>query len=565
MRVLDPEMPVRRDPKENILRIIVLILCAGFFFMLLNRSFWQGTAIPRYHGTQGYREETWVLREGDQILEEALELPHFRHLDTGKRYSISATLTYDGSRDNHPSCLFFVDHMYCEAYLDGELLFQYTEAQCQKPDASRSPGNVYASFALPSDCLGKELTIVFIPALSSSVEYGLPNPACGDFFSEAVATFRLDLPGNVVAVLFALLGVTAILFSSFILPAQKYKEGLFIGIFAVLVSCYSLTESDFDFYVISNPYYTYVLDYTCFTLIPIFLMAFLRERLDPEQRPLGMAMILIGCAMFLTEMILHFTGILDMREFLPILHVVYFTDFMIFFVLLLRMKNRRWKNQLILQMVPILVGVTLDAAVYYLHWQLGTSDSGFTSIGVFVFLVAEIYHVWRYSIDVYTLSTQSQEYMQMAYIDALTGIGNRRAFEREKDVIASGNREFSSILIASADLNNLKPTNDTMGHAAGDFLIRSAAEVLSDLSQKRCHSFRMGGDEFLVLIYDMEAEEFEACLETMHKRIEQINSKSEAKLSLALGYEVIHHKNVDQALKEADKKMYIQKERMKQE
>ena len=558
-----PQLPAPRSLREKIMRAVILILCAVMIVLLLNQGPWSRSAISRYDGVQGYGEKSWTFYKEDQILEQNLELPAFRHLETGTRYAISTRLTYDGSKDRIPCCLFFVDHMFCEAYLDGQQLFRYTEEEADKPDRSRSPGNVYSSFQLPPDCMGKELTVVFIPALSSNVEYQLPNPTCGDYFSEAVAMFRADLPQNIVSVLFAFMGIASVVFSTLVLPASKYREGVFIGIFAILVSCYSLTESDFDFYVISNPYYTYVLDYTAFSLIPIFLMAFLRERLDPEQRPLALAMILMGCGMFLTEMVLHFTGLVDMREFLPVIHVVYIVDFLLFFVLLLRMKKNRWKKQLVLQMVPVLIGMLLDAAVYYQHWELGTSDATFTSMGIFVFLVAELYHVWKYSIEVFTLSTQSREYMQMAYIDALTGIGNRRAFDAEKIVITSGRRKFKSILIASADLNDLKTTNDQLGHAAGDFLIRSAAEVLSDLTENRCHAFRMGGDEFTVLIYDMEAEEFEYCLQAMDRRIQAINSRSEVKLSMALGYEVIHSRDVDGAMASADKKMYENKEKIK--
>ena len=553
-----------RNFRETLTRFIILILFSAAILLLINQSPWQDSAILRYDGNREYREESWVLKEGDRVLEPSLQVPAFRHLETGKQYSISTELTYNGGIDSIPSCFFFVDHMYCEAYLDGRLMFRYGEEDAGKSDASSSPGNVYVAFRMPRNCWGKELEIFFTPTLNSSVEYQLPNPFFGDYFSVAVAMFQHDLPHNVVAVLFAFLGVVSVLFSTLVLPKSKYKEGLFIGIFSILVSCYSLTESDFAFYIISNPYYTYVLDYTTFTLIPIFLMAFLRERLDARQKPLGLAMILVGAGMFVIEMVLHFTGILDMREFLPVIHVVYFTSFVIFFVMLLRMKQNRYKNQLILQMIPILLGLMLDAAVYYLHWQLGTSDSGFTSIGVFIFLIAEIYHVWNYSIEVYTLSEQSRDYMQMAYIDALTGIGNRRAMEDELKVITAGKREYRSLLVASADLNNLKITNDTLGHAAGDFLIRSAAEVLEDLCEHRCHAFRMGGDEFSVLIYDIEEPEFKKCIEKMEKAIADINRKSNAKLSLALGYEVIHNLNVYDAVQKADQKMYENKAKYKE-
>lgn len=545
-------------------RIGILILYALIIFFLLIQSPWAGTKIRRYEGTQNYMEDSWVFRRGDTVLEEALEVPAFRYLQTGSHYSVSTTLTYDGSRDDVPMCFFFVDHIHCRVLLNGEELFSYMPGDVQKPDRSRSPGNVYVSVQLPRDCQGKELVIEFVPALSDSIEYQLPCPSFGDYATTAIHTFRADLPHNLMVVLSAILGVTSVIFSTLMLPGTKYREGLFIGLFATFFSLYGMTESDFDFYAISNPYYTYFIDYVSFSLMPIFLMAFLRERVNQRYKKCTLWIILLCIGMVITELILHLTGRMDMREFLPILHMVFAGAFLIIFILLVTMKQDRKKKHLAIQMIPILVGLILDGSVYYLHWQLGTSDSTFTSLGVVFFLIAELYHVWQYSIVVYTESVRSQDYMKMAYVDALTGIGNRRAFEAEKNAIAEGRRDFRQLILASADLNNLKITNDTLGHAAGDFLIRSAAQVLSELTENRCHAFRMGGDEFLVLIYDLDGPEFENCIRRMEEKIKAVNSNSKAKLSIAVDFQISRGIDLDHDIKLADQKMYRRKAEMKQ-
>ena len=550
--------------KEKLLKVLILLLFLGFLSMLINVDFWSGTAIPRYMGSRGFQEPGWVFSEGDQVLETGLTTPAFRHMKKGQTYSISTRLTYDGSQDQQPACFFFVDHMFCTVKLEDQVLFSYTEKECQKPGPSKSPGNVYTYVLLPNDCQGMEFTIEFIPALGKSVEFQLPNPHFGDFTTTAVAAFRGDMPHNVVAMLSGFLGIFCVLYSTLALPGDKYREGLFIGIFATLVALYNTTESDWDFYLVSNPYFTYIVDYTTFSLVPIFLMAFLRERLEDKQKPVALVAILIGIGMFLTEMVLHFTGLVDAREFLPVIHVVYFIDFIVIFILLTRMTKSPRKKLLIAQMIPILCGVVIDASVYYMHWQLGSSDSTFTSMGIFFFLLTELYHVWRYSMEVYTLSMQTKDYQKMAYIDALTGIGNRRAFEAEQNVILSGKRKYRHLIVASADLNDLKPTNDTMGHAAGDFLIRSAAEVLSQLAKDHCHAFRMGGDEFAVLVYDMPLRDFEASLRQMRRKILDINEKSEVKLSLAIGYQVVKNNDIVGAVALSDHRMYEDKARIKE-
>ena len=547
----------------SLFRFLILGIFVAFLAALLNIGLWSGHKIHQYEGTYHYTESSWVFSQGDTVLESQLQTPAFRHMKTGEIYSISTELTYDGTVDPHPYCFYFVDHMYTRALIDNQVLFSYMPEDVERTDQGRSPGNVYVSFELPRDCQGRLLTIEFQPALSESIDFQLPNPNFGNYSTTVVTTFWQDLPHNIVAVLCAFLGLASILFSTLALTGSKYREGLFIGIFAMLCSLYNITESDLDFYAISNPYFTYILDYTTFSLMPIFLMAFLRERLAKKQKPLAFFMIIVGIVMYVTMVILHFTGLVDMREYLPLLHVVYFADLGILFLLLVTMKKDREKTRLSVQILPILVGMVIDAAVYYLHWSLGSSDSTFTFIGIIFFLMTELYHVWKYSIDVYMESVRSESYKKMAYFDSLTGIGNRRAFELEKETIASARKPFKSMIVASADLNDLKPTNDNLGHAAGDFLIRSAANVLTELSQGYGNAFRVGGDEFSVLLYDMEEEELQQRIQAMHRQIEEINGKSEAKLSLALGYEPCRREDLEAAIESADKKMYMEKGRLK--
>ena len=561
-RILTEQSPRSRYTRR-ILRVLILTLYIAALLLLLNQNPLSGTVIHQYDGTWGYREPSWVYQHGDTVLDADLELPAFRHMETGDTYSISTVLTYDGSKDNVPYCFYFVDHMFTRVLLEEQELFSYTAQDIEKKDLARSPGNVYASVQLPKDCQGMKLTIEFIPALSSGIDFQLPNPSFGDYPTQALHTFKEELAHNIIALLAVFLGVASVLFSTFALPGPKYREGLFIGIFATFFGLYGMTESDFDFYIISNPYYTYLIDYTSFTLIPIFLMAFLRERLDQKQKPILLCMICAGVAMFVTEITLHFTGIMDMREFLPIIHGVYALDLAIIFVLLVRMKKNRWKRQLILQIVPILMGMVMDAAVYYMHWQLGSSDSTFTAIGVIIFLITELYNVWRYSIEVYTESVRSQEYHRMAYVDALTGIGNRRAFDKEKQAIAGKQRVYDSLLICSSDVNYLKQTNDTKGHAAGDFLIRSAAEVLTELAGESGRAYRIGGDEFSVLLYNLTQAQLDSRLQQMSQRIQVLNQNSNIPLSLALGYAFAENEDLEQTFRLADQRMYENKEKIK--
>jgi diguanylate cyclase (GGDEF)-like protein len=97
------------------------------------------------------------------------------------------------------------------------------------------------------------------------------------------------------------------------------------------------------------------------------------------------------------------------------------------------------------------------------------------------------------------LSEQISFVRSQAYVDGLTGLGNRAAYEehveRLDDAIKEGTAKFS---VAIFDLNGLKEINDRYGHEKGDEAIISAASVLKQVFQNGVH-YRIGGDEFLVI------------------------------------------------------------------
>ena len=545
---------------RKIIQILVLMLIVFALGFIFNNNYTEGTEIAQRIGNYDYRETGWVLKQGDKVIEENVQLPYFKNLETGQRYSISTILTYDGQKDHDPTCFYFVDHMYTNAYLNGEKIFSYSPEDIVKKDKSKSPGNIYTYVQLPKDCQGQEFTIEVIPALSGQIEYQLTNPIFGDYSTIMKEIFMAGLPHNIIVSVLFMFGMISVIFATFSLEGSKYREGVYLGIFAILVSIYNMTESDFDFYVILNPYYTYLIDYISFSLIPISLMAFLRERFEGIRKNCVTTMIFVGFAIFGIELFLHFNGIMDMREILPLLHIQYLLDFIVIFLLIVSMKKNHWKRSLSLQLLPLILGAIADGTIYYQHWQLGTSDSTFISLSVIVLLSIEFFNVMKYSKQIYSKSIRSEEYEQMAYIDPLTGIGNRRAYEVEKENIVENSATEESVIIISADINKLKDINDNYGHSAGDFVIRSAATVLAELPGKEGNAFRIGGDEFVILIYNITLDELQIRLYMMQKQIDKINEDSNVKLSLAVGYELYDAgKDFTSQLKSADQKMYVNK------
>lgn len=140
-----------------------------------------------------------------------------------------------------------------------------------------------------------------------------------------------------------------------------------------------------------------------------------------------------------------------------------------------------------------------------------------------------------------------------AYIDYLTHIYNRNAFERDLDKIKeSGGYGYYII----ADLNDLKTVNDTMGHSAGDELLQGFAGMLAGVVSNKGKAYRQGGDEFAVL-YNGDVHEL---IDRLGLQCEKQNRSRNIPISYAIGYCELKNKNF---LDTADSMMYEDKKRIK--
>ena len=138
------------------------------------------------------------------------------------------------------------------------------------------------------------------------------------------------------------------------------------------------------------------------------------------------------------------------------------------------------------------------------------------------------------------------------YIDALTGISNRRYFE---DQIR---KMKASAGVAMIDLDDFKIYNDTFGHRVGDVVLKTAAKVIREGIRKSDIIIRYGGDEFLLVMPDISAEVFAEKLKQIRKNISEakVPGYSQIHLTVSIGGTLSSGDTVEDAIIRADQYMY---------
>jgi diguanylate cyclase (GGDEF)-like protein len=100
-----------------------------------------------------------------------------------------------------------------------------------------------------------------------------------------------------------------------------------------------------------------------------------------------------------------------------------------------------------------------------------------------------------------TLERQIGVLQQQAARDPLTGIYNRRALDEFlPEAIARCNSSDSPLCVLMIDIDHFKPLNDSLGHAAGDQMLKSLAQIIRSTIRETDAAFRNGGDEFVVVL-----------------------------------------------------------------
>lgn len=174
-----------------------------------------------------------------------------------------------------------------------------------------------------------------------------------------------------------------------------------------------------------------------------------------------------------------------------------------------------------------------------------------------------------YFMDVTEIANEREKLEKLTLTDALTGHYNRRAFaEIVEKYLNQYNQDKTDFAVMMLDIDKFKQINDMYGHDYGDEVLKKTSKVLRRVASESSVVFRYGGDEFVILHQYKNEAELESIRQEINIGLAKYERVSNAliPIKVSIGIAIYSEFNdLDKCMDEADKKMYLEKERHKKE
>ena len=415
-------------------------------------------------------------------------------------------------------------HQQIRVYVDQELI--YESGYYPRPAFGRIFGSAWHFIPIPQNAQGKTIRLeITFPYAMHKIDVS------GALLGPKSAIILQILKSNLTTLAFCittfLLGLLFILLYGVLRKkraTQKNQAFLYLGMFVLLASVWALTDSKLmQFYVEQSPPW-YLLSFVTFMLLPVPFLLFIREFSQHGRRFLDV-LCLLFLLNFAVILILYVTNIADLVYTVMCTHVLIFAAVGYVAALCIREK-RRYANAEMREIIWGLwvLGIASAISVVRFYMSDRTENSQFFRYGVLLFIMFLSVAAFRRNQKLSDAEAEAKVFRRLAYIDVLTQMSNRNAFDLQMNRLLDEAPHAEPLGVVMFDLNNLKEMIDTYGHAEGDKLIQGAASCIHQIFSALGSCFRIGGDEFAVILSGRTEKQVQAGLDALNKQIEEHNA-----------------------------------------
>lgn len=425
--------------------------------------------------------------------------------------------------------------------------------------AAPSPGSAYHFVQLPVDCAGKAITITLSSPYNDYAgvinQIYIGSKSANIFFLFQENGFRFMLGFLICSIGF----IMALMFIFGKTDSNKISL-IYLGAFFVCAGYWMMVESHMLQFLIPYPMTITVTSIFALSLLPVFASLYYYNAYPNTFNNAKKAAILLVAIASISLALVNCA-----KPSLSLIILPYYSGFLGFYTLLAfaaiimeSIKKRKFLSTTILGMIALCICGIAEVFSYYSDIK-GYGQSNYLTLGLLFFCIAMIVDSVYNFTKVYQKSVKVETLSVLVYRDSLTGLQNRTAFLEKITNIDTESHKF--ITIAMFDVNELKEVNDTLGHLAGDAMLRHCAYAIQKSLRREDEAFRIGGDEFVSIILHDDHAEINSLKTRLNDTLEAENQKTLSyKLSIAYGYATFTpsmDKTIIETLARADSEMYI--------
>ena len=458
-----------------------------------------------------------------------------------------------------------------DAYVGDEQVYTYGHDLLDKNELV---GSGYHFISIPDESQGKTITIRMELGEDNAFT-NVPKPVIVPSELAYVDYAREHFYGLIICMFLVMLGIVLMVLSAIAIRVHRVMIRLvYIGGLSFLVGIWSMCYMKILQLFQLNFSVTTILEYVSLYIAPIPFMLLIMEMCKDEggwRYYLMRSVVLLMSAFAVIANVLHYAGAAHYPSCLSYFHI--FGALSILVVLIVGVSGKKTKNEadrmLIVGIVTLVISIGYDLVRYNLQKYVAQENEflshSIIPIGGLLFIVFLIisYASYVYTLLVYNAEKEWLTYR--AYTDQLCDINNRAKSTEIFDEIDSSERKIIYEII-NLDLNGLKKVNDTLGHGQGDVLLKEFAEILKNAFEGVGEAYRMGGDEFIVIVYEENFGKVNKALEIMGEMQRKKSAELPFDIEVSYGIARSDEKDLNTSSKvyaEADARMYEMKSAIK--
>lgn len=517
-------------------------------------------------------DDRWTVTVNDKVYKDVtLSKFRFDMCDRGDILTFEHVIPrYDTTDD--PTINLYSIHAAVKVSVDNEVIYQYGQDRYRE---KKLLGYGRHFIPLGKNQMGKKLTIEMHISENNAFDGQQPVIISDGrkFVSKDIAGKRFNLAISMFLMVF---GVIIMILSMLMLKSSvNFIQTFCIAMFSFLVGCWTLCNIDLIEYFSSDLLVKTYMEYMTFYVLPLPFTYYFRDRLEEKGFPKWLkiyfkVLIIAEIAFAAFAYTMQFFNIMHLPSFLSVAHILMMLAllFIVFINIWARKNSQDSINSVMVGFAIAVILTVIELVRFNINkYFLGFSKNEYSSATCFAVLIIVISMLVDYgkkiSQTLYRIA-QQQLFKQMAYMDELTGLANRRKYEEYMKELETHTEKYC---ILCFDLNLLKKINDTYGHEKGDELIKRFADVLREVYSLYGITARIGGDEFVAILNNVSVQETEKLISDMLILIETKNKEDDIlKLSTAYGYAMsdeVADSNPHIIYKLADDRMYEYKKKSK--